>query len=266
MDAAQEVECINKIGKYLACQDVASLKDFPSVDCIVLCGSAILYCAETVFSTLHARPHLARTLVISGGIGHSTPYLYDAVANNPKYARLYPQVQGLPESRVLYRLFKENCDVAAISEAGCRILLDDVSTNCGGNAIETRKVLDMQGITTPQTFIIVQDPTMSRRTIASFQQTYSDLSASVNFMGCPTFVPILRINSPSPLFCTPGLESDQLWGYERYLGLILGEIPRLRDDLVGYGPSGKGYIVHVDIPNEVEEAWTRLAAVFVGKR
>jgi hypothetical protein len=41
----------------------------------------------------------------------------------------------------------------------------------------------------------------------------------------------------------------------------MGEIPRLRDDKEGYGPRGKGFIVHVDIPDEVEEAWRRVKDV-----
>jgi len=42
---------------------------------------------------------------------------------------------------------------------------------------------------------------------------------------------------------------------ERYLSLVLGELPRLRDDINGYGPLGRDFIVHVDIPAEVETAW-----------
>jgi len=37
--------------------------------------------------------------------------------------------------------------------------------------------------------------------------------------------------------------------------LLLGELPRLRDDINGYGPLGRDFIVHVDIPAEVEAAW-----------
>ena len=45
---------------------------------------------------------------------------------------------------------------------------------------------------------------------------------------------------------------------ERYLTLLLGEIPRLRDDENGYGPRGKGFLAHVDIPEEVEAAFQLL--------
>lgn len=45
---------------------------------------------------------------------------------------------------------------------------------------------------------------------------------------------------------------------DRFLELILGEVPRLRDDKHGYGPEGKGFIPHVDIPNQVEQSWELL--------
>ena len=38
----------------------------------------------------------------------------------------------------------------------------------------------------------------------------------------------------------------------------MGEIQRLRDDENGYGPRGKGFLGHVDIPDEVEAGWQRL--------
>lgn len=47
---------------------------------------------------------------------------------------------------------------------------------------------------------------------------------------------------------------------ERYLSLIAGELPRLRDDETGYGPRGKDFIIHVDIPRDIENAWQVLQA------
>lgn len=38
----------------------------------------------------------------------------------------------------------------------------------------------------------------------------------------------------------------------------MGEVPRLRDDAEGYGPLGKGFIAHVEVPPEVEAAWQTL--------
>ena len=45
----------------------------------------------------------------------------------------------------------------------------------------------------------------------------------------------------------------------------MGEIPRLTDDENGYGPKGKGYIAHVDIPDNVEKAFLILKEVYGDK-
>ncbi|MGP4254574.1 hypothetical protein ACSSMD_22885, partial [Escherichia coli] len=49
-----------------------------------------------------------------------------------------------------------------------------------------------------------------------------------------------------------------LWPVERYLSLLTGELPRLRDDSDGYGPRGRDFIVHVDFPAEVIQTWQTL--------
>lgn len=53
-----------------------------------------------------------------------------------------------------------------------------------------------------------------------------------------------------------------MWSMERYLTLLMGEIPRLRDDENGYGPRGKNFISHVEIPEEVTQAVEGLKTVF----
>ena len=47
------------------------------------------------------------------------------------------------------------------------------------------------------------------------------------------------------------------------LGAFL--VQRLSDNEDGYGPEGKGYIVHVDIPDEVEKAFMDLKKEFGDK-
>ena len=49
-----------------------------------------------------------------------------------------------------------------------------------------------------------------------------------------------------------------MWEMDRYVELLLGEIPRLSDRAEGYGPNGKNYIAHVDIPDEVQRAFETL--------
>ena len=49
-----------------------------------------------------------------------------------------------------------------------------------------------------------------------------------------------------------------MWDMERYISLLMGEIPRLSDNSDGYGPNGKDFIVHIDIPDEVNLAFSEL--------
>lgn len=53
-----------------------------------------------------------------------------------------------------------------------------------------------------------------------------------------------------------------MWEMERYVQLLMGEIPRLTDDAGGYGPAGKDFIAHVYIPEEVREAFEELKEVY----
>lgn len=255
---------INIISSFLAHQQIADLARAPATDCLVLCGSAILHCAETVFSSLERRPDMAKTLVICGGIGHSTQHLYDTIARIPLYASLSSEIQGLPESRVLNIILERFYDAARIRGAGCQVIVEDRSTNCGSNAIETRKILEVHNVPTPRSFIIVQDPTMSIRTLASFRKAYQDMPAPPEFTACPTFVPMVQMVDGRLEYAMRGVDSAALWEMDRFCDLVVGEIPRLRDDAQGYGPKGKNYIVHVDMSEEVEEAWARLQNTTIG--
>ena len=53
-----------------------------------------------------------------------------------------------------------------------------------------------------------------------------------------------------------------MWEIDRYINLLMGEVPRLRDDRHGYGPAGKGFIAHVDIPENVEKAFSELKNIY----
>ena len=55
-------------------------------------------------------------------------------------------------------------------------------------------------------------------------------------------------------------KSQESW----FLGLVAGEVPRLRDDAGGYGPKGRGFIASVDVPTEVERSWEVLRSCIDG--
>lgn len=262
------VSDINSVSKFLSCPQISSIHSCPPVDLIVFCATAVLPVADNVFSALESRQGIAKVLVLCGGIGHSTQSLYEAVRKSRRYGSVADEVEGLPEADVLNLILRKFYPrlYEQIQSTTLKLLVENKSTNCGANAIETRHILEQHSIPTPQSVVIVQDPTMSLRTLASFKHTFADVSPTPTFTACPTFVPVMsldssRVSEGKDSFCfdVPGIDESELWGHQRFFDLIMGEIPRLRDDEHGYGPKGKGYISHVDIPPEVEAAWTRLS-------
>ena len=99
----------------------------------------------------------------------------------------------------------------------------------------------------------MQDATMQRRMGAGLEKYVRDEMLIIQYA----------------TYCVKVIQAEELkyestvwgmWDIERYISLLLGEIPRLRDDECGYGPKGKCYIAHVDIPDKVEEAFLYLQA------
>ncbi|KAF7596499.1 hypothetical protein BBP40_001371 [Aspergillus hancockii] len=255
------VEDINILAKYLSDQQIQDLSSAPEVDCIVICASAILLQAERLFHILQKRPTLTKCLVLCGGIGHSTKFMYDAVAQHPRFAPIAKDIHGLPEARILERILDAFFNRSAITNGGCEIFVEDKSTNCGLNASLSRKVLDDAGFQSLTTCIVIQDPTMMLRTKASFQKAFADKLTPPSFVSCPVFVPRMQMLVDGKFEYQALSSGESLWPQGRFFELILGEIPRLRDDEEGYGPKGKGFIPHVHVPNDVEEAWARLRMV-----
>lgn len=319
MDSKDLLDPINTISCFLAFPQIRSFQDLrtiwsasdnggpntqhPPVDVVVICASAVLYTAETVFATLksyqNSQIHHAHqlVLVLCGGRGHSTQLLYDAVAAHPKYRVLTEQVSGLPEARVLEVIAKQFFGLKVTQNASLptrtgsdspliSVVVEDQSTNCGANASKTKEVLGRFGVGMPRTVVVCQDPTMCRRTVASFQHTYSSMGTQApKFFSWPTFTPKVtsiqasldddlpnRHNNPpdTGLMFDDSLSDttgpvEGLWAMSRFLDLILGEVPRLRNDESGYGPKGRGFIVAVDIPDDVEAAWKVVYGAVRGK-
>lgn len=134
------------------------------------------------------------------------------------------------------------------------IVVEDRSTNCGENARFTREMLEERGIA-HRTGVVIQDPTMQRRTMATFARVWQDDPRAPTWYSTPGCAPVLRNRRDGVTF---GGEDTGLWPVGRYLALILGEPPRLADNPQGYGPLGKDFIAHVDIPPHIAQAWQTL--------
>lgn len=150
------------------------------------------------------------------------------------------------------------------------LALEDVSRNCGGNARESLRVLRERGaLADGGRLLLLQDPTMQRRTDASFahwqaQPENAGAAAAAVIASHAVFVPALALNEGGELVFAEAVraECEASWTLRRFVSLLLGEVPRLRNAPGGYGPRGAGFIAAVDVPAEVEDAWLRLSQRF----
>ena len=167
------------------------------------------------------------TLMLVGGRGHTTDALLAALDLDPEAA-----ANGTTEAEVMAAWLRE---VHGIED----VLLETRSTNCGNNITFAEQLAERHGLR-PRSVALVQDPTMQRRMDARFRHTWS-LGGAV------------AVNRPGP-------DSRGDWPWHRWVELVLGEVPRLRDDPGGYGPRGRDFIAHVDVPGDVEAAARALLA------
>jgi uncharacterized SAM-binding protein YcdF (DUF218 family) len=212
------------IAGYLARRDV----DEPvEAELLVLMGSAVL--ESVVVAARMWQDGLVPRILISGGIGHSTGHLLAKVGQRVVRA----------ESHIFRDLLTGEYGVPA----GV-IEVEDRSTNCGENAEFTRPFVDR-----PQRILLVQDPTMQRRTHASFVRSFRDVPGTELI----SFAPVVPVITPYGVAAAAG--GPTIWDRERFASLVLGEIRRLRDDEHGYGPRGRDFIAHVDLPPAVLDAY-----------
>jgi uncharacterized SAM-binding protein YcdF (DUF218 family) len=217
------VSDLDLIGRWLARRDPGA--DREPADVLVLCGSAVLATLDTAGDLW--RREVVRTILVTGGVGHSTELLRAAVTGVP--------TAGRSEAAILADLLVRDHGVPRDA-----LVLEEAATHCGENAAFALALLGERA----GRLVVVQDPTMQRRTHASFEH---HAGAEVEVRSHAPFVPV-------------GAARDGVWTEERFASLVLGEVRRLRDDADGYGPRGAGFIGHVDVPAEVAAAYARLAA------
>ena len=158
------------------------------------------------------------TLMLVGGQGHTTDVLRS----------LLDADTGTTEAELMAAHLRDRHGIE-------RVLLEPTSTNCGNNVTLANELATRHELP-PRTVALVQDPTMQRRMDAVFRLVWPDA---------------IPVNRPAP-------DGRDMWPRDRWISLVMGEVPRLRDDPAGYGPRGRGFIAHIDVPDEVEFAHATL--------
>ncbi|MBK1809390.1 YdcF family protein [Clostridium sp. YIM B02505] len=249
----QIISDINKIGMFLAkrdlnqlsCEELHNKYGIMKADIILLLGNSITNTIEVVQRAF--KDGIANKIMVVGGIGHSTSYLINNVEDNNEYQAI--ETRDKAEADIINNIL---INVYGISETD--IIRENKSTNCGDNAYKAYdmlKALDIEA----QSIILIQDPTMQLRSDASFRKVWRD-EDKVKFINYAPFLPKVKLFNDQIKLENTNIEG--IWKVDRYLSLIMGEIPRLKDDEYGYGPKGKYFIEHVDIPEEMIEAYLRI--------
>lgn len=253
----ERVEALNKIGYFLGARDLNNLSeeelekcfDIKKVDILVLLGSAITYNIEVAIEAY--KKGLCNKLLICGGIGHSTEFLRETVRNDERYKDI--KFDNKAEADIIAEIIKKYFNLNEDD-----IIIENKSTNCGDNARKALELLDDLKLKY-NSIMLIQDPTMQLRTYAAFLK-YTKEKENITIINYSPFIPKVNIEGE---FENKGING--IWTMDRYEDLIIGEIPRLRDDENGYGPRGYNFIEHIEIPNEIEESYFKLSNI-LGKK
>ncbi len=243
IDKKESAKLINMLGDFCGCRDVAELTNeklreaygISQADVMVLFGGSILCGGDVLAKAM--KQNAAKTYVIVGGVGHTTEAL------RVQMHREFPEfeAENLPEAGLFAAYLKLRYGLAAD-------YLECKSTNCGNNITNLLDLLQAHGISF-RSIILCQDATMQRRMYAGLRKYLSDDIIIINYASYQAKV-IERAGELS--FAE---EILGMWDMEHYLTLLMGELPRLSDNKEGYGPNGKDFIAHVDIPVQVLSAF-----------
>lgn len=235
---------INTLSAFLGRRDVPELTQealgsaygFSQADVMVLFGGSIIAGGDVLAQAI--KNNIAKTYVIVGGVGHTTQTLRDTVQ------KLYPDIptEGKPEAEIFQAYLQYRYSLKAD-------YLETKSTHCGNNITNLLKLLESNAVPC-ENIILCQDATMQLRMCATLRKYRPDLRI-INFASYKAQITHDLAYAES----VPGM-----WPIDRFVSLLMGEVKRLTDTPDGYGPRGRDFITHVDIPKEVKQAYEDLLA------
>lgn len=243
-------ENINILAKFLGTRDIDALNQeelfnrygIHQEDVMVLFGGSILEGSDVLASGI--KNFVAKKYIIVGGAGHTTDTLRQVV--HLEYSDI--ETTDLSEAEIFQKYIKH--------VYGCKAdYLETKSTNCGNNITYLLDLLKDNNISF-KSIILSQDASMQRRMAAGLKKYVKEGVTIINYATYCAKV----LNQDEDLVFEDNIHG--MWSINRYVNLLMGEIPRLSDDANGYGPNGKNYIAHVDIPENVKIAFEELKMVF----
>jgi hypothetical protein len=248
MDKYKIAENINILSDFLGKRDLDTLSknaleekyQVSQTDLLILFGGSIAYGCDVVGKAVSN--NIAKNFMIVGGEGHTTEHLRRVIHN------FFPEIvtNGKMEADVMSEYIKRKYDID-------NILIERNSTNCGNNITYALDVMKQNNLS-PNNIIIVQDSTMQCRMDAGFRKYLQD--SKVEVINFASYQVKVEVKNEKLVIEPTGIWG--MWDIERYISLLMGEIPRLIDDANGYGPNGKNYIAHVDIPVNALKAFEEL--------
>lgn len=248
----QTAKNINMLGRFCGKRDIETLTTshlqerygWKRADVMVLFGGSIVSGGDVLAEAM--KNGVAEKYVIVGGAGHTTDALRQKVQEE------CPSIitERLPEAEIFNRYLEAIYGLEAD-------YLETQSTNCGNNITFLLDLLQQQG-TAFRSIILCQDATMQRRMDAGLRKYIPDDVTIINFAAYKAEVTVRN----GQLAYSENIHG--MWDMDRYVNLLMGEIPRLTDDAEGYGPRGKDFIAHVDIPEEVRNAFEELRETYGG--
>lgn len=245
----QDARDFNTLAEFLARRDVPQMSaaalqqaiGAPRAEMVLLFGGSLPEGCRLAGQLWQAG--LARKVMTIGGVGHTTAAFLE------RFESALPAGHSATEGECM----KEYLQSAfAIPEED--LLVERASTNCGENVRFALSILREKNAL-PASAIVLHDSTMQRRIGATLDRWWPE--GVTGFVHFAAYRAQLEAGENGLTFAPNHIWG--LWQPEHYMSLLLSEIPRLRDDDQGYGPNGRDFIAHVDVPEAVEAAWKRLA-------
>lgn len=250
MDLRTIAQQVNTLAAFCGPRDIPQLSTkslqekygFSQVDVMVLFGGTILEGVFTLQKAMEQR--LAQKYLIVGGYGHTTEAL------RAQLQKVYPKIDPTLSSEAeLLAAYLQQISGKTVD------YLETHSTNCGNNITNLLALLQEKQIDC-QSIILCQDATMQKRMAATLEKHVQQQMTIINYAAYETTV----IAKKGQLVYTETPRG--MWSIERYLNLLMGEIPRLTNDTHGYGPKGADYLAEVFIPPKVQQAFESLEKAY----